>query len=354
MTRGDTSTAPFTESFLKTVPPQPGVYFMLGEQDDLLYVGKAKSLRARLRSYARHQPGTNDRLDRLLAAVLSIRWEQFGTEAEALRRETELLRSLRPPFNSTHAQLSKYLAIAVAERGDRVRLRLAGEPAPTPEAMYFYPFAASTPAGLKALVRLLFMAQEGWSGRSAPSNITRSSGCELNLEPSLRNALFSFLDGRSPRLLRLIERQVLRNAVLDDVRLLGLAKDAGQLRRFYQRGPRAVRRLQLIHGGSGPISAAELTRLLAASLEDETGATVRHDSRSTEEQIAAYREQGLNGEQIAVRMNHSGIPRPTGSGQWRTTDVLEALEKAGSGKHGAGATADSGSDSPSGTGVTHP
>lgn len=318
--------APLTEPFLRSVPPRPGVYLMLGDQDDLLYVGKAKSLRARLRSYARHRPGTDDRLDRLLASVRSVRWEECPTEAGALRRETDLLRSLRPPYNTTHAHLSKYLAIALAQHGDRVRLRLASEPAPDPEVMYFYPFAASTPNGLRALTRLLFIAQDGWSGRDAPSNITRSSGCELDLSPGLRLALPSFLEGRSPRLLRMVERVVLRNPAIDDVRLIGLAKDLGELRRFYRNGPRAVRRLQLVHGGRGPASAAELTRLLAAGMQDETGARVRHDSRSADELMAAYRDSGLDAAQIAARLNASATPRAVGSGRWAIADVLEALD----------------------------
>ena len=324
------STALFAREILKTAPARPGIYLMLGANDELLYVGKAKNLRTRLLSYARHVPGTDRRLDSLLRGVRSVRWEECSTEPDARRKETELLRSLRPPHNAVHAELSKYLAIAVAVQGDEVRIRLASEPGPTPEAMYFYPFAAATATGLKALVRLLYMAQDGWTGREAPSNVTRSSGCRLQLAPALRVALFSFLDGRSPRLLRLTELEVVRKPALDPVRLLGLAKDSGQLRRFYQSGPRAVRRLQLVHGGGGPVSAAELTRLLVADLQQAAGATVRHDSRRIEVQIAAYRRRGLNAEQIAAHLNHSGSPRPTGSGQWRSADVLDELERAGS------------------------
>lgn len=304
---------------------------MLGVRDELLYVGKAKNLRTRLLSYARHQPGTDRRLDRLLGGVRFVRWEECGTEAGALRRETELLRSLRPPRNAVHAELSKHLAIAVAVHGDQIRMRLASEPGPAPEVMYFYPFAAATATSLKALIRVLFMAEERWAGRDAPSNVTRSAGCRLQLAPGLRVALISFLDGRSPRLLRLIEREVVRKPILDDVRLLGLAKDLGCLRRFYRDGPRAVRRLQLIHGGSGPVSAAELSRLLSADLERSIGATVPSDWRSAQDQIVMYRKRGLNAAQIAARLNHSGSPRPTGSGRWRIADVLDALKRSGAG-----------------------
>lgn len=321
---------PLGEAFLKEVPARPGIYLMLSEQGDLLYVGKAKNLRARLRFYARLKPGEDDRLDRMVAAVRTARWEECRTEADALRRETELIRSLRPPYNTTHAQLSKCLAIAIAEREGRIRFRLASEPnTQTPELMYFYPFAASTPSGLTALVRLLFMAQARPSVRDAPANVTRSSGCELKVPANLRGVLFSFLEGRSPRLLHLIEREVLGRRDLDDVRLLSMAKDLKHLGDFYRNGPRAVRRLQLIRGGSGPVSAAELTRLLVTGYEGEIGSSVQHDARTAEEQIVAYRGLGAGIAEIVARLNHSGAPRPMGSGRWRPADVLEVLAKYG-------------------------
>src|SRR5687768_6616948 len=90
------------EPFLRSLPPRPGVYLMLGEDDELLYVGKAKNLRTRIRSYTRLRPDDDPRRISMIAKVRSIRWEEARDDAAAIARETELLRVLRPPFNYTH------------------------------------------------------------------------------------------------------------------------------------------------------------------------------------------------------------------------------------------------------------
>lgn len=87
------------EFFLR-LPLSPGVYRMQNARGEVLYVGKAKNLRARLNSYRVANP---DRLPkrhlRLLGLVTCIEVEICSDEASALAREAELLRSLKPRFN---------------------------------------------------------------------------------------------------------------------------------------------------------------------------------------------------------------------------------------------------------------
>lgn len=86
--------------FFRRVPEVPGVYLMHGAADVVLYVGKAKSLRHRLGSYRVANPERLARRTlRLLHSVERIAWEECLDEAAALRRESELLLSLRPRFN---------------------------------------------------------------------------------------------------------------------------------------------------------------------------------------------------------------------------------------------------------------
>jgi predicted GIY-YIG superfamily endonuclease len=86
--------------FFQRLPETPGVYQMRGAADNVLYVGKAKSLRHRLCSYRVANP---DRLARrtlrLLNQVSVIVWEECADEAAALRREAELLLEIKPRFN---------------------------------------------------------------------------------------------------------------------------------------------------------------------------------------------------------------------------------------------------------------
>lgn len=86
--------------FFRALPPVPGVYLMRDRADVVLYVGKAKSLRHRLGSYRVANPERmKQRTLRLLRLVEQIAWEECADEAAALRRESELLLSLKPRFN---------------------------------------------------------------------------------------------------------------------------------------------------------------------------------------------------------------------------------------------------------------
>ncbi len=87
-------------AFFLDLPSRPGVYFMRGPADTILYVGKAKSLRHRLGSYRVANPERmSRRILRLVHRVESIVWEECADEAAALVREAELLLELRPKFN---------------------------------------------------------------------------------------------------------------------------------------------------------------------------------------------------------------------------------------------------------------
>jgi excinuclease ABC subunit C len=86
------------EATLQALPAAPGVYVFRDEGGAVLYVGKARSLRARVRSYWSSRPGDH----RMLAhvpEVASIEIERASSEARALEREGELIKTLRPRYN---------------------------------------------------------------------------------------------------------------------------------------------------------------------------------------------------------------------------------------------------------------
>src|SRR5262249_39842118 len=79
-------------------PRRPGVYGMVDAHGELIYVGKAKSLRARLLGYFR--PSSRDpKAGRIVARTASLLWEYCPSEFAALHRELELIRRCRPRFN---------------------------------------------------------------------------------------------------------------------------------------------------------------------------------------------------------------------------------------------------------------
>jgi DNA polymerase III subunit epsilon len=84
-------------------PTRPGVYLFLGRQGQVLYVGRARDLRARLRSYFRSER-QRPAVEAALAAAESIEWRVTGSELEAALEELRLIRELRPPGNSRVAR----------------------------------------------------------------------------------------------------------------------------------------------------------------------------------------------------------------------------------------------------------
>jgi excinuclease ABC subunit C len=84
--------------FAKLAPPSPGVYRMIDAKGEVLYVGKAKSIKKRVINYAR--PTAYDaRIARMIAATVTMEFVTTKTETEALLLEANLIKRLRPRFN---------------------------------------------------------------------------------------------------------------------------------------------------------------------------------------------------------------------------------------------------------------
>jgi excinuclease ABC subunit C len=84
--------------YLKTLPNSPGVYRMIDAAGDVIYVGKARSLKARVSNYTRLGGHTN-RIARMIAATASMEFVTTHTESEALLLEANLIKRFRPRFN---------------------------------------------------------------------------------------------------------------------------------------------------------------------------------------------------------------------------------------------------------------
>src|SRR6476619_2328494 len=86
--------------FFRNLPPCPGVYKMHDASGEIIYIGKARNLRQRLRSYRVANPETLSRRHlRLLQRIARIELELCEDESAALKHEATLIRSHRPKFN---------------------------------------------------------------------------------------------------------------------------------------------------------------------------------------------------------------------------------------------------------------
>ena len=85
-------------SFSKTAPNKSGVYKMISATNEILYVGKAKELNKRIRSYS-NPKGFNFRLQRMVSLVRKVEFIITNTEANALLLEATLIKEIKPKFN---------------------------------------------------------------------------------------------------------------------------------------------------------------------------------------------------------------------------------------------------------------
>jgi len=96
-------------------PTSPGVYLFRDRHDQVLYVGRARDLRARLRSYFRSDR-QRPAVEAALAALERIEWRVTGSELEAALEELRLIRELRPPGNARAVRPERY--VYLRRRGD--------------------------------------------------------------------------------------------------------------------------------------------------------------------------------------------------------------------------------------------
>jgi excinuclease ABC subunit C len=121
------------------IPTQPGVYRFRDANRRVLYVGKAKNLRARLSNYFAPLHSLHERTRRMVTTAASVEWTVVGSDVEALQLEYTWIKEFDPPFNVKFRDDKTYpfLAITLADEAPRVTVtrnsRIAG-------AKYFGPY----------------------------------------------------------------------------------------------------------------------------------------------------------------------------------------------------------------------
>ena len=104
---------PISAKLLSRLPTNPGVYLFKGSSGEVLYVGKAKSLRTRIRSYFRKRPSHSIKTQELVRRIESLDTIVVGSEAEALILEANLIKEHHPRFNIQLRDDKKYPYIKV-------------------------------------------------------------------------------------------------------------------------------------------------------------------------------------------------------------------------------------------------
>ncbi|MGI8501682.1 MAG: excinuclease ABC subunit UvrC [Hassallia sp.] len=101
------------ENRLVEIPPEPGVYFMRDGSDRIIYIGKSRKLRSRVRSYFRDSQRLSERIATMVKQVTEIEFIVTDTEAEALALEANLIKQHQPYFNVLLKDDKKYPYVCI-------------------------------------------------------------------------------------------------------------------------------------------------------------------------------------------------------------------------------------------------
>jgi excinuclease ABC subunit C len=101
------------ENRLGEIPPEPGIYFMRDGSDRIIYIGKSRKLRSRVRSYFRDSQKLSERIATMVKQVTEIEFIVTDTEAEALALEANLIKQHQPYFNVLLKDDKKYPYVCI-------------------------------------------------------------------------------------------------------------------------------------------------------------------------------------------------------------------------------------------------
>ncbi|BAU65873.1 excinuclease ABC subunit C [Stanieria sp. NIES-3757] len=129
------------ETRLKEIPAEPGVYFMRDRQGDILYIGKSKKLRARVRSYFRDTNRLSDRIKMMVRQIVEIEFIVTDTEAEALALEANLVKQHQPYYNVLLKDDKKYPYVCITWSEEYPRIFITRKrKLNKPEDRYYGPY----------------------------------------------------------------------------------------------------------------------------------------------------------------------------------------------------------------------
>ncbi len=208
------------ERTLKEIPLQPGIYIMRDERGNILYIGKSKKLRARVRSYFRKSNGLTEQKVLMVRQVVDIEFIVTDTEAEALALEANLIKQHQPHFNVLLKDDKKYPYLCITWGDDYPRLFITRKRRFRHEKNKYYgPYVDS-----RALRSTLRLIKRIFPLRQRPRPLFKDRPClnyDLGRCPGVCQGLISpedyrktvqkiamIFQGRTSELLEVLERQM--------------------------------------------------------------------------------------------------------------------------------------------------
>jgi excinuclease ABC subunit C len=187
---------------IRTLPDQPGVYHYFDAKGRLLYVGKAKSLRNRVKSYWRFtpefhpNPALDARITKMLHEAVRIEYLLTPTEADALILENSLIKQLKPRYNILLRDDKTYPYIYIDLSEDFPRFELTRRVVRGKKIRYYGPFPNGGRALLDALYEVFPLVQKKNGLRGGKACLFHQIGkcaapCEAKITPQAYHAMIS-------------------------------------------------------------------------------------------------------------------------------------------------------------------
>ena len=221
---------------VKLLPAGPGVYRMIGEDDQLLYVGKARNLRRRVASYAK-PTGQSQRILRMIRQTRRMEFVTTHTEAEALLLEANLIKRLKPRFNIVLRDDKSFPHILITGDHEFARI-MKHRGARRTKGEYFGPFASAsavneTLAWLQRVFPLRSCSDAEFASRSRPClqyQIKRCAGpCVGRISAAEYAGLVAevrdFLTGKSQQLQERLRQRMEEAAARLDFETAAVCRD---------------------------------------------------------------------------------------------------------------------------------
>ncbi len=160
------------EEELKKLPAKPGVYLMHGEKDEIIYVGKAISLKNRVRQYFQASRNKGAKIEQMVTHISRFEYIVTDSELEALVLECNLIKEHRPKYNTMLMDDKGYPFIKVTTEEAYPRVMLA-RTMQKDKAKYFGPYTSTT-----AVKDTIDLIRKLYSIRSCNRNLPKDIGKE--------------------------------------------------------------------------------------------------------------------------------------------------------------------------------
>jgi len=222
---------------IKGFPAGPGLYFMKGPKDRLLYIGKAKNLRSRVASY--FQPAGDiatsrgPKITEMLSKTQTVDFLETETEVDAILKEARLIKDIRPPYNTDLVDDKTFPYLEITAGDDFPGVYITRKPHPTGSRL-FGPFA-----GAKDLRLVLVELQKIFKFRTCTLDVRENDPKRKFFRPCI---LYSIKQCVAPCAAR-IDKPEYKNVVNDLVKFLR-SKRSTILRRLRKQMAESAEKLQ--------------------------------------------------------------------------------------------------------------